>query len=153
MFLARCIDWNFQSMEVPFTRKNVFGSGQETLLQKVYKFMAEMQATWIDGEPEASDLMHKLLVHPDKRLDVFGIMQHEFFHPLRLPFHDVEGVRVWGDDDLLNIPPPWQPPVDGPNDVSMQGASEDEGVEPFPDAMPCGAAKLDVAGYTMVARR
>mmetsp|Transcript_1528 Transcript_1528/g.3291 ORF Transcript_1528/g.3291 Transcript_1528/m.3291 type:complete len:154 (-) Transcript_1528:91-552(-) len=153
MFLARCIDWNFQSMEVPFTRKNVFGSGQETLLQKVYKFMAEMQATWIDGEPEASDLMHKLLVHPDKRLDVFGIMQHEFFHPLRLPFHDVDGERIWGDNDLLNIPPPWQPPVDGPNDVSMQGASEDSRVEPLPDAKPCGAAKLDVAGYTMVARR
>mmetsp|Transcript_44358 Transcript_44358/g.94525 ORF Transcript_44358/g.94525 Transcript_44358/m.94525 type:complete len:682 (+) Transcript_44358:51-2096(+) len=152
MFLARCIDKNFDTVEVPFTMDVLRGPGREALPQKVDGFIAEMQARSIDGEPEATDLMHNLLVPAAERLDVFGIMQHEFFHPLRLPFHDVDGERIWGDNDLLNIPPPWQPPVDGPNDVSMQGASEDSRVEPLPDAKPCGAAKLDVAGYTMVAR-
>mmetsp|Transcript_27343 Transcript_27343/g.61754 ORF Transcript_27343/g.61754 Transcript_27343/m.61754 type:complete len:174 (+) Transcript_27343:794-1315(+) len=149
MFLMQCMDRDFNKVKVPFSWDNIFGSGKEAFPQKVAEFIVEMQARRIAGEPVATDLMRKLLAPVAERLDVVGIMHHEFFHPLKLPFHDVEGEQVWSDHDVLRISPPWKPPVDGPNDLSMEGGSDVKGMELVPDAKPCGAPKLLVAGYTM----
>mmetsp|Transcript_57254 Transcript_57254/g.131896 ORF Transcript_57254/g.131896 Transcript_57254/m.131896 type:complete len:675 (+) Transcript_57254:41-2065(+) len=137
MFLVHCIDRRYDTVDVPFSLDNIRGPGRKTLPQKVDKFIADMQARSIDGEPGATDLVHKLLVPAANRLDVCGIMQHEFFDPLGLGSfqgHVVPqwgatwpGERVWGDDDVLNISPPWRPELHGPNDLSMQGASDVRG--------------------------
>mmetsp|Transcript_81058 Transcript_81058/g.216487 ORF Transcript_81058/g.216487 Transcript_81058/m.216487 type:complete len:292 (+) Transcript_81058:706-1581(+) len=139
----------------PFTTEEMraVGEGARKHLKEKFKQYVEcLQKALVGDDEDATDFVRKLLVHPRKRLDVYGIMKHAFFSPLELGFHGPEGQEMWSDKEVLDMDDLYRPTVDGPDDISLVGCADDPTFEPFPTKAPCSQPKLRVGRYSVMTR-
>mmetsp|Transcript_4802 Transcript_4802/g.10347 ORF Transcript_4802/g.10347 Transcript_4802/m.10347 type:complete len:270 (+) Transcript_4802:847-1656(+) len=155
MLMIDCMDGYSSRVKAPLTAESFRAGGDRAkgdLKKRIEEFFAFIKKWSIAEEEDATHLVRELLVSADKRLDVCGIMKHDFFSRMDLQLFGPEGQQEWRDEDVQKMGVWYKPPVDGPDDISRVGVAHDPTFEPFPEAVPCGAPKLLLGQYTMVAQ-